>query len=96
MEHDGGVYDHEYYRQHVTIEGEVQDSYVHYYISGDQRNQTVYANIFLPSDVVKDKIFVCLADNGMGYPPIEAVYMRWQDPYEQAPWAYDRDEKIPI
>ncbi len=86
----GNIYDNDYYKNHVTIEGQLENSDVHYYVGPDGRNQTVYANIYLPSDVVKTKVFVCFADNGMSYPSLNPMYMQWQKPYEEAPWGYDR------
>ena len=74
----GDFYNQDYYKEHVTIEGEVENSEVNYYVSPDGRNQTVSATVYLPSEVIKNKVFVCVAYSNMSYPDIQTLYMPWQ------------------
>ena len=83
------LYDPDYYKQHPTIEHTIDNSEVNYYISGDGRNQMVSATIYLPSDVVKSKILVCVADNDVSFPAILTHYMSWETTAEERFKNYD-------
>ncbi len=53
-------------------------------------NQTIYATLYQPSDVIETKSFVCGADVHPGYQAsaLSVNEMRWHGPVEKYPWNY--------
>ena len=72
------IYEPDFYKTHADLEGELQNARVDYDLSPDRRNQTVFATVYLPYDMVQYKIFMCYADNGLSYPEIQTIYMQFE------------------
>ena len=88
---ENSVYNLEYYtsKNLPSLQNDAHTTITHTQ-TPDGMNQTIYASIYRPSNVVKTKLFACGADAHPGYVDnvLTMLWMKWQDPYEESPWSY--------
>ena len=89
MKYEDSPYHFNYYKDLPSLQNDAYTTLTHTQ-SPDGMNQTIYASIYQPSDVLQSKMFACGADVHPGYVDFALgyVWMKYEHTYEESPWNY--------